>query len=91
MGTGEAEVVELGPMVRKGEVAWLHKRDMPGSEPAAGRASQQQSPNSPQQAGSKKRKVPWLTPHSALLTSADIASAEHEACVLSAQAALPLY
>ena len=63
MCTGEAEVLDLGPMVRKGEVAWLHKRDMPGSEAAVGRASQQHSPNSPQQAGSKKRKVALSAHH----------------------------
>ena len=32
--TGEEEDLDLGKMVRDGEVAWLHKRDMPRSGPA---------------------------------------------------------
>lgn len=58
--TGEAENLDLGPMVRKGEVAWLHKRDMPGTgqtDPAdVARPMQQQFRSSPQ-ANPKKRKV----------------------------------
>lgn len=50
-------------MVRKGEVAWLHKRDMPGAghaDPDDGsRSAQQQYPSSPP-ANPKKRKVQLL-------------------------------
>ena len=53
-------------MVREGEVAWLHKRDMPGtghaehaedSNPQAWHG-QKQSPPNPQQGGGRKRKEP---------------------------------
>ena len=53
-------------MVREGEVAWLHKRDMPGtghaehaedSNPQAWHG-QKQSPPSPQHGGGRKRKEP---------------------------------
>ena len=64
--TGEEEDLDLGKMVREGEVAWLHKADMPGS----GRAehaeesqqqawhAQRQGPHSPDQAAARKRKDP---------------------------------
>lgn len=61
---GEEEDLDLGKMVREGEVAWLHKRDMPGVGHAehAGESNQQawhaqkHSPASPQQGNSRKRK-----------------------------------
>ncbi|DBA99749.1 TPA: hypothetical protein ACH3X3_012298 [Trebouxia sp. C0006] len=64
--TGEEEDLDLGKMVREGEVAWLHKRDMPGtghaehaedSNPQAWHG-QKQSPPSPQHGGGRKRKEP---------------------------------
>ena len=67
---GEEEDLDLGKMVREGEVAWLHKADMPGSGPGhaehAGETHQQgwhaqrQNPNSPDQgpAAARKRKQP---------------------------------
>ena len=63
---GEEEDLDLGKMVREGEVAWLYKRDMPGTGHAehAEAANPQpwqghkQSPPSPHQGGSKKRKEP---------------------------------
>lgn len=66
--TGEEEDLDLGKMVREGEVAWLHKADMPGSGPGraehAGELQQQawhaqrQGPHSPDQAAARKRKDP---------------------------------
>ena len=69
---GEEEDLDLGKMVREGEVAWLYKRDMPGTGHAehAEAANPQpwqghkQSPPSPQQGGSKKRKEPPSGRHS---------------------------
>lgn len=74
MGSGEAEDLDLGPMVRKGEVAWLHKHDMPGSNhmdstegaAVAGQSSQQHVPGSPQ-GNPKKRKVIYLNSDSQIV------------------------
>lgn len=68
--TGEEEDLDLGKMVREGEVAWLHKADMPGS--GSGRAeeshqqawhAQRQGPHSPDQAAARKRKDPPASRH----------------------------
>ena len=68
--SGEEEDLDLGKMVREGEVAWLHKADMPGSASASGCAehaqevheqawhAQRQRPHSPDQAAVRKRKDP---------------------------------
>lgn len=71
--TGEEEDLDLGKMVREGEVAWLHKADMPGSGHAehAEESRQQgwhihkQKPHSPDQgAAARKRKQPPVSRHS---------------------------
>ncbi|DBB06539.1 TPA: hypothetical protein ACH3X1_012083 [Trebouxia sp. C0004] len=62
--TGEEEDLDLGKMVREGEVAWLHKRDMPGTGHAEHAEDsnlqawhcQKPSPPSPQHGGARKRK-----------------------------------
>lgn len=69
---GEEEDLDLGKMVREGEVAWLHKRDMPGTGHAEHAEDsnlqawhgQKQSPPSPQQGGARKRKEPPPGRHS---------------------------
>ena len=70
--TGEEEDLDLGKMVREGEVAWLHKADMPGSGHAehAEESNQQawrahkSTPHSPDQGASRKRKEPPTGQHS---------------------------
>ena len=73
--TGEEEDLDLGKMAREGEVAWLHKADMPGSGRAehAGEMHQQgwhaqkQNAHSPDQAAAaaaaRKRKEPPASRH----------------------------
>lgn len=64
--------MDLGKMVREGEVAWLHKRDMPGTGHAEHAEDsnlqtwhgQKQSPPSPQHQGGRKRKEPPPGRHS---------------------------
>ena len=68
---GEEEDLDLGKMVREEEVAWLHKADMPSSShadhaevsPQQGWRGARQTPHSPDQAASRKRKDPPASRH----------------------------
>ena len=86
---GEEEDLDLGKMVREGEVAWLHKADMPGSghgQPAGessrqqGWHAQRQAPHSPDQAPARKRKDPPAGRHTHPATRPALA---HPGCSLS--------
>lgn len=83
---GEEEDLDLGKMVREGEVAWLHKADMPGSGSGSGHAKeshqqawhgQRHNHQSPDQAAARKRKDP---PASHLTYPAPRAALPHRGC-----------